>query len=154
VIYFEFFLAFSIIYLAYKVLEGSFNMKSKLSKSSLDKLMTCSGVLQTLMLKAINDERCPCDFTIICGYRGEKEQNEAYTKGYSKLKYPNGKHNKYPSQAVDIMPYPINWNYDDDMARIQELSEHIKTIAKENQIVIVWGGDWENFRDYPHWELK
>ena len=33
------------------------------------------------------------DHTIICGHRTEEKQNQAYKKGYSKLKYPNSKHN-------------------------------------------------------------
>jgi hypothetical protein len=50
----------------------------------------------------------PIDFKILCGHREEKEQNEAFNKGNSKLKWPQSKHNSLPSLAVDIAPFPVN----------------------------------------------
>jgi peptidoglycan L-alanyl-D-glutamate endopeptidase CwlK len=48
------------------------------------------------------------DNTIVDGYRGKKEQNEAFERGDSQVKYPNSKHNSIPSEAVDSAPYEVN----------------------------------------------
>jgi len=51
------------------------------------------------------------DFSIICGHRDKQEQNLAFQQGRSKLRFPQSKHNSYPSDAVDIVPYPnLDWN--------------------------------------------
>jgi peptidoglycan L-alanyl-D-glutamate endopeptidase CwlK len=44
------------------------------------------------------------DFKILETYRNEEDQNKAFNEGKSKLKYPQSKHNKIPSLAVDIAP--------------------------------------------------
>lgn len=71
------------------------------SLTSKNRLETCHADLQTLMFYvSLNYEN-----TIVCGHRGEKEQNEAFAAGNSKLQYPNSKHNSEPSMAVDAVPY-------------------------------------------------
>jgi len=89
------------------------------------------------------------DFSVLCGFRNEADQDFAYDNGFSKLKWPNSKHNSKPSRAVDIAPYPINWN---DSVRFTELAIVVKGIASELFIPIAWGGDWRFF-DLPHFEL-
>lgn len=118
----------------------------KFSERSLQQLNTCCQELQDICNEAIKE----MDFTVICGHRSEKEQNEAFERGASKLKYPNSKHNSNPSIAVDIAPYPIKWT---DKKRFIELSKIMKRIAKEKNIELVWGGDWK-FVDMPHYEVK
>jgi peptidoglycan L-alanyl-D-glutamate endopeptidase CwlK len=98
------------------------------------------------------------DFTILEGHRGKDLQNLYYEQGKSKLKYPQSKHNKYPSLAVDIAPYPINWN---DRERFVYLAGIIKGIASSLGHNIRWGGDWnqnnnlkdQSFFDLPHFEI-
>jgi peptidoglycan LD-endopeptidase CwlK len=120
---------------------------NKFSKRSLDNLQTCDYRLQWLFHKVLQKHDC----SIICGSRGEEEQNEAFTKGTSKLKYPQSKHNKKPSIAVDVLPYPFKgWDNLEDFRRFAEV---VKETAKEYDIDVVWGGDWK-FVDMPHWELK
>jgi peptidoglycan L-alanyl-D-glutamate endopeptidase CwlK len=97
------------------------------------------------------------DFSVICGFRGEKEQNEAYARGHSKLKWPQSKHNQTPSMAVDIVPYPIDWN---DELRFRTLGAVVKEIwsqlpeEKREGWSLSWGGDWKTFKDLPHFELR
>lgn len=46
------------------------------------------------------------NISLLVGYRSEAEQNEAFAKGFSKLKYPLSKHNTTPySNAVDFAIY-------------------------------------------------
>lgn len=47
------------------------------------------------------------DHSLVCGFRPENEQNMAFAAGASKLRWPNSKHNRKPSPAVDADPYPL-----------------------------------------------
>ena len=74
------------------------------SFTSKTKLETCHPDLQTLFFYvSLNYEN-----TIVCGHRGEAEQNQAFADGNSQLQWPNSKHNSYPSDAVDAVPYEVN----------------------------------------------
>ena len=55
------------------------------------------------------------------------------------------------AEAVDIAPYPIDWN---DLNRFRKLSEHILKKAKQLNIPITWGGNFKTLVDMPHYELK
>ena len=110
-------------------------------------LSTCHPDLQRLMNEAIKH----VDFSIICGFRNQADQDKAFAEGKSKLKWPHGNHNKNPSLAVDIAPYPIDWNNDQ---RFRDLAVVIKSVAQQLGIPVQWGGDWHGFVDLPHYELK
>lgn len=90
------------------------------------------------------------DISILQGHRGEADQNAAFERGASQLRYPMSKHNQIPSRAVDIAPYPIDWQ---DIDRFKAMGELAKAVAAEQKIIIKWGGDWRTFKDYPHIEL-
>lgn len=80
----------------------------KYSTISKSRLVTCHQDLQTLFNEVIKYYDC----TIVYGHRGEIAQNQAYAEGKSQLKWPNSKHNKWPSLAVDAAPYErtaIDW---------------------------------------------
>jgi peptidoglycan L-alanyl-D-glutamate endopeptidase CwlK len=126
----------------------------KFSQKSLDKLHDCHPLLQMVMLAAIKKT----DFSVICGFRGEKEQNEAYSSGNSNLKWPQSKHNKTPSEAVDIVPYPVDWN---DIKRFETLGQIVlqtweTDVAEEDRVgwELVWGKNFKGLVDYPHFELR
>ena len=69
-------------------------------KSSQEKLNTCDPRLIELFERVVEDFDC----TVLQGYRDEVDQNRLFEEGFSKLKYPKGKHNQYPSLAVDVAP--------------------------------------------------
>jgi peptidoglycan L-alanyl-D-glutamate endopeptidase CwlK len=77
---------------------------NRFSETSKAKLNTCHRDLQTLFSHVVQDYNC----TVICGERGEAEQNKAFAEGKSKLKFPQSKHNHHPSLAVDVAPYEGN----------------------------------------------
>ena len=126
-----------------------FGTKSKMQ------LHTCSGDLVSLFNEVIKHFDC----SVIEGHRGEKKQNKAYNKGNSKVKFPNGKHNSSPSMAVDVAPYPIDWN---DRDRFHYFAGYVLGTAKQMGLRIRWGGDWDmdtqtkdnKFDDLVHFELK
>ena len=119
-------------------------------------------------LQAIMDEAIQLmDFTIVCGFRNERDQEKAFNEGKSEKHWPNSKHNQEPSIAVDIAPWDqsmrrgrgdIDWNNRD---RFILLAGIIKGIAHKLGIAIRWGGDWDSdtfmrdqkFHDMPHIEL-
>ena len=128
------------------------------SKRSNDKLETCHEDIVRVMRTVIQWS----DFSIICGIRLEEEQNEAYAKGYSKVKFPDSKHNAAPpkkSKAVDVAPYPIDWN---DKRRFDILAGRILMAAELMDIKLRWGGDWDSdgdvkdqtFNDVGHYEIS
>lgn len=128
---------------------------SKLSNKSKLLLAECDARLQIICNAAIE----VMDFAIITGHRDEESQNKAFAQGNSKLKYPGSKHNAKPSLAVDIAPYPIDWN---DSSRFILLAGIMLGIAQIQGIKLRWGGNWNNdfnikgnkFSDLGHFEIK
>lgn len=135
-------------------------MTYRFSQRSLSRLQTCHPDLQLLMVEALADPECPCDMSVLCGYRGEEEQNAAYASGASKLKFPQSRHNQTPSLAVDVAPYingAISWEWE----HYYPLAAHIKGTwqrLEQRELTtgnhsLSWGGDWSSFKDGPHWQL-
>lgn len=131
------------------------------SKTSLDRLATCHQDLIIFCTELIKHY----DFTVVCGHRGKAEQNDAYFKGNSKLKFPNSKHNTYPSKAVDLAPWEgkIDWGKE-QMIYFAGFAIGVSEILYKNGIIkhrIKSGADWNNdrniddttFLDLPHFEI-
>ena len=120
----------------------------KFGKRSKQRLESCHPELQRL-LNAVMDLQV-MDFTILCGHRTESEQNAILSKNTS-VKWPNSRHNKTPSLAFDISPYPTNW---DDIDSFKELSFLVMKCAQKLNIPIIYGGYWDKPKDYPHYQLN
>jgi len=132
-------------------------------KQSLKRLETCHPSIQKVMHEAIKH----FDFTILYGNRSSEEQFNLYKIGRSFVAgkwVVTGKvvtnldgimklsmHNHSPSLAIDIAPYPIDWQ---DLGRFKQLAKVVKDAGIEVGIKLQWGGDWANFHDYPHYEIK
>ena len=116
-------------------------------RTSTQRLATCDPRLQEICHKAIKI----MDFSVICGHRGKEAQDKAYRTGKSKAQYPNSQHNKAPSLAMDLAPWPIDWN---DRERFARLAGIIETIAFTKNIKLKWGGDFKSISDMPHFEIK
>jgi len=122
------------------------------SDRSYNNLKTCDLRLIVLMSYALVTS--DIDFTVICGHRNKEDQNKAFDEGYSRVRFPNGKHNSLPSLAVDIIPYvPGEKDIWSRIDLFRKLGKHIKKCSKELGIEIVWGGQWKHFKDYGHYEL-
>ena len=127
----------------------------RFGKRSKDRLSSCDKDLQMLFKEAIRYVDC----SILEGHRGEDRQNSLYKEGKTKVKYPRGRHNASPSRAVDVVPYPIDW---EDRERMTLFAGFVLGIANQMGINIRWGGDWDQdfevqdnmFDDFPHFELK
>lgn len=127
---------------------------AKFSDNSKKELRTCDERLQLLMNMLIRKY----DVAVIEGHRGKKRQNNLYKEGRSKLEYPNSKHNSDPSLAVDIAPYPIDW---EQTNRFYYMAGKVMTYADFLDIPLRWGGDWDGdhkfqdqtFDDLVHFEI-
>lgn len=100
------------------------------------------------------------DITIIEGLRTQERQDMLVKDGKSKTKF--SKH--IEGKAVDIAPYPINWESRDDF---HYLGGFVLGIANQKGLKIRWGGDWNassqfkgqrttkdnRFDDLVHFEL-
>lgn len=49
------------------------------------------------------------DIVVLDGHRGKERQDKAVADGASKTPWPRSKHNRMPSDAVDIAVYPVEW---------------------------------------------
>ena len=127
----------------------------KFGKKSMSKLETCHEDLQQVFYQVIKHFDC----SVLEGHRGEELQNKYFNEGKSKVKFPKGKHNANPSNAVDVVPWPIDW---DDTDRMYYFAGFVKGVAAMLDIPLRWGGDWNDntevkdtgFKDLPHFELK
>ena len=126
----------------------------RFSTSSQQKLDELDYRLRKVLEAAIQLK----DFTVLEGHRGKDRQNALYANGKSKLQWPQSKHNRKASLAVDIAPYPIDWA---NLDEFQYLAGLCVGIAHEQGVVLRWGGDWDRdgelsdnrFNDLPHLEI-
>lgn len=124
------------------------------SKRSLSNLETCDERLQAVAYEAVQD----FDFAVICGHRSKEEQDKAIADGKSKTPWPTSKHNSIPSGAMDLVPFPVDWN---NTARFKTMAAIVLDAAEKLGIELRWGADWdrdgsiedEKFIDFPHFEL-
>ena len=95
------------------------------------------------------------DVTIIEGLRSKQRQEILLKEGKTKTKF--SKH--IEGKAVDLAPYPIDW---EDRDRFHYMGGMIRGIAKQLNINVRWGGDWDSdgetkdnrFDDLVHVEIR
>lgn len=115
----------------------------KFSRRSLEKLKDAHPLLQIIAEELIKE----MDVTVLCTYRGKKEQDDAFRAGNTKVRWPNSKHNLKPSRAIDLVPYPIDWS---DADRFADMRRRVERIAEARAIKLRPLIKW----DAPHVELK
>jgi len=132
----------------------------KYSPVSRERLSTCHKDLRMVFNAVIQHFDC----SILEGHRNEDDQNRYYDEGKSQLVWPQSKHNKSPSMAVDVVPYPIDW---DGLNRFRYFAGYVMGVSDmlhaQGMIShrVRWGGDWDrdtqlkdnSFNDMPHFEL-
>ena len=133
---------------------------AEFSPLSLDRLGTCQQDLIVLFIDVVENFDC----SVLCGYRGEEAQTEAFDASQSKLDWPDSKHNTLPAMAIDVAPYPVNY---DNIERFYFFAGYVLATAKKlkegGRIKrdVRWGGDWDMdteindqfFNDLCHFEL-
>ena len=132
----------------------------KLSNGSRARLDTCHKSIILICESLIEI----FDFTVVYGYRDQQLQDELFSRGLSKARFPLSEHNVIPSLAIDLAPYHasktphINWHDKDSFIYMAGL---FRGIGHEKNIAVRWGGDWDSdndlsdqiFFDLGHFEL-
>ena len=125
---------------------------------SLLQLETCDERIQRVLHEAIKH----ADFSVIEGHRSKERQQELFAQvpSVTTLDGVNKKsrHQTFPSEAVDIIPYPSGYK---DYQLMVELGRFVQGIGHGMGIPLRWGGDWDSdfdrkdqsFHDLPHLEL-
>lgn len=150
---------------------------TKLSNVSEMRLNTCEDELIQICHRLANET----DFIVTCGHRGKEDQEEAFNSGASKVHFPNSRHNSYPSEAVDIVPYwkdepHVRWGSKLEYEKYSNIKKEFSSfkdyenavilsfdilankfleISKKLGIEIEWGGTcFKTLVDRPHFQLK
>jgi len=118
------------------------------SQSSRDKLATCHQDLQVLANAVLAVHDCK----VITGHRTKEEQERMVQEGKSRVHWPNGKHNAYPSNAIDLAPYrpgmnPWEFEYSLYFAGIVLGMADQLYATGYMSAPIRWGGNWSTQRD-------
>jgi len=137
---------------------------AKFGTASLRRLQTCD---QRLVLLA-NDVIAIQDHTVFTGHRTQEEQEKEFREGKTTLHWPHGKHNAFPSRAIDVAPVyyeqgaKIDWG---DLVAFGRIAGMYQACAHRRGIRLRFGLDWdgdfrsvgrdptEKFMDAPHIEL-
>jgi peptidoglycan L-alanyl-D-glutamate endopeptidase CwlK len=145
-----------------------------LGNRSLDRLEGVHPSIVKVVKRAAQMATPDEDFTVLEGVRSKEQMCINYGKGrtvaeclakgvparYSEpgkakvtwLSNPfNSMHRVHDDgfgHAVDLAPYPIDW---DDFGRFRKLMDLMKHASAECGVSIVCGGDWTR-ADYPHYE--
>ena len=139
-------------------------MPYKLGPASRKKLEGLHPNLIAVVTRAI--EVTTQDFTVLCGVRTLAEQKELYAQGRTKpgqivtwtLKSRHLPAADGLGRAVDLAPYPIDWN---NLSKFDAIAKAMFDASKELGIPIRWGADWDQDgiarergeTDSPHFEL-
>lgn len=86
-------------------------------------------------------------------FRDEKNQNDCFASGKSKLRWPLSKHNaladgKPCARAIDlfmIVKGQALWP--------ESFFRQVADLCEEEELPIYWGGNWKKFPDGDHFEL-
>lgn len=122
-------------------------MTFKFGQKSLEKLSTVHPDLQRVFKEAITAS--PYDFSITEGLRSIERQKELYDA--KKSQTMNSRH--LTGKAVDIAIFvdgKVTW----ELKYYKVVTDHIKAVAKLNDVPITCGIDWKSFVDGPHIELS
>ena len=127
----------------------------RFGKRSRNALATCHPKLQEVFNEVIKFVDC----SVLEGHRSGERQDKLFKEGKTKVKYPNGRHNASPSNAVDVTPYPVRWL---DRERQTHFAGFVLGMARAMGIKLRWGGDWDmdfevqdnKFDDFPHFEIR
>ena len=108
-------------------------------------LQTVKPELHKLAFRAL--ELSPVDFKITDGLRSLEQQKLYVANGTSKTLVSR----HLIGEAIDFVPVPVDWT---NLAAFATVAKAFKQAAEELGYSITWGGDWKNFKAYPHIQLE
>lgn len=146
----------------------------RFGKTSLARLETVDERLRAICHLALC--KSPIDFMVLEGRRTMQRQHELYGQGRTAaqlkavgvnpaLAKPSMqkvtwtlKSNHFTGRAVDLVPWPVDWN---DASKFDRIAQSMFAAAEELGIDLRWGADWDQDgkprergeTDSPHFEL-
>ena len=135
-------------------------MGFKLGKTSLARLKGVDETLVNVVKRAI--EISEVDFTVLEGVRTLERQRELYAQGRTapgKIVTWTMKSRHIEGKAVDLVPYPLDWN---DLEKFKKIKDAMFQAARELDVNLRWGADWDGDGKYrekgeydsPHFEIN
>ena len=135
-------------------------MGFKLGKTSLARLQGVDETLVNVVKRAI--EISEVDFTVLEGVRTLERQRELYAQGRTapgKIVTWTMKSRHIEGKAVDLVPYPLDWN---DLEKFNKIKDAMFQAARELDVNLRWGDDWDGDGKYrekgeydsPHFEIN
>jgi peptidoglycan L-alanyl-D-glutamate endopeptidase CwlK len=106
-----------------------------------------SGVHPDLVA-VVEAARQQVPFIVVEGMRTRERQAQLVKSAASRTM--DSRH--LTGHAVDLAPMiggTVSW----DWPLYHRLAKIVKVAAAQENVPIVWGGDWRTFKDGPHWEL-
>lgn len=147
-------------------------MPYKFSNNSLKRLATVDPRMQAVAKRAIAISTV--DFAVVQGNRTLDEQKQLYGKGRNAaqcaakgvpIQYarPGEKKvtwtlnsNHIGGFAIDVAPFVdghLEWDEGGKLGLWPQIAIAFEQAAKELNVDITWGGNWEETKDRPHFEL-
>lgn len=118
----------------------------QLSQASLNKLQGVQPQLVAVVQRAI--QISPIDFKVVEGLRTLERQKQLLAqKATTTLRSHH-----LTGHAVDLCAL-VNNQVTYEYQYYTQISETMKSAAKELGVVIEWGGDWKTFKDGMHFQL-
>ena len=121
-------------------------MTFKLGALSLTRLKGVHPDLVKVVMRAI--QISTLDFTVLEGVRSLERQKALVEAGSSQTL----KSRHLTGHAVDLGAWvdnQLDWSW----PLYSRIAGAMKMAAKELNVPIEWGGDWEKFKDGPHFQL-
>jgi len=122
-------------------------MAYSLSSKSLARLAGVHDDLVSVVERAI--QITEVDFAVTEGLRTRSRQKELFDAGATTTM--NSRH--LTGHAVDLGAWVtggIRW----DWPLYHKIAAAMKQAADELDVAVEWGGDWESFKDGPHFQLS
>jgi len=122
-------------------------MAYKFSERSKKAMKGIHPDLRRVLNQALKTSRV--DFVVLEGRRTPERQEQLFKRGASKIR--DSRH--LSGHAVDLgvwMDGHISWHWPEYIV----LAAGMKQAALEMKVPIVWGGDWQHFKDGGHFELS
>ena len=153
----------------------------RLGNGSRGRLETCHPLLVAVVERAII--YTPMDFSVVCGWRGEADQNAAADGGASSTRWPDSRHNHLSDEddvaegyadrtgrplslAVDLAPWiggRLRWDLPWEIRWLNGFVNGIgQPIVSAHGFYLRSGNDWDmdgdqeehKLKDSPHTELR
>lgn len=117
-----------------------------LGKRSKQRIRDIHPDLNRVVKRAI--QLTDVDFSVLEGVRTKDRQEELVRQGASTTMHSR----HLTGHAVDLGAYvsgEIRW----DWPLYYKIADAMKQAAAELEVPLEWGGDWETFKDGPHFQL-